>query len=329
MSQLKLSVLDQSSTRSYGGAVEAFKESIEVAQLCESLGYERFWLSEHHAFPVVAGSAPEILLAAIGAATNSIRIGSGGVMLPHYSTYKVAEQFSVLANLYPDRIDLGVGRAPGADMSTAQALSRDGRVHFHEFPEQVESLSNYLWDPSAKPLVSPKPPSNLPLWMLGSSTDSAVLAAQRGLPYNLGVFINPDASPECISLYKQNFRPSLLCPEPKVILTVGVYCAEQESVAEALARTHDVNFFRFITGQEQGRFLTPQEALDFPDSPQFVMFRQRLGKAAAVGSPTQVKQRLEQMASQFDADEIMAVSNIYYFEDRKESFRLLMEVFDS
>lgn len=328
MAALKLSVLDQSSARSFDAANEAFRETIEAAQFCESLGYERFWISEHHAFPIVAGSAPEILLAALGAATKTIRLGSGGVMLPHYSAYKVAEQFSVLANLYPGRIDLGIGRAPGADMSTAKALARDGRVHFHEFPEQVASLSHYLWNPAAKPLVSPKPPSDLPLWMLGSSSDSAVLAAQRGLPYNLGKFINPDASPSIVKLYRENFRPSELCPEPKVILTISVFCAEQAAVAEAQARTFDLNFFRFITGQEQTRFLTPQEAFDIPDTPQFLGFRQRQSQACALGTPAQVKKRVMQLAEAFAADEIMAVSNIYYFEERKASFALLKDIFN-
>ena len=184
---LTLSVLDQSLARDPMKAPEALQETLAMARWCESLGYKRFWVSEHHAFPSVAGSAPEVLLAALGAATTDIRLGSGGIMLPHYSPYKVAEVFSLLANLYPGRIDLGIGRAPGADMSTAVALSTSGQPNFHRFPTQVAELSNYLWSEHTSPVVSPKPPPDLPLWMLGSSQDSAILAAQRGLPYNLSL----------------------------------------------------------------------------------------------------------------------------------------------
>jgi len=147
---LKLSVLDQSLARSAEEAPVALQETLEMARWCEQLGYERFWVSEHHAFPSVAGSAPEVLIAALGAATRTIRLGSGGIMLPHYSPYKVAEVFSLLANLYPGRIDLGVGRAPGADLSTAVALAADGRPKFERFPDLVADLSRYLWDPKAE-----------------------------------------------------------------------------------------------------------------------------------------------------------------------------------
>jgi luciferase family oxidoreductase group 1 len=326
MASFTLSVLDQSKTRNFESAGEAFKETIEIAAYCESLGYKRFWVSEHHAFPMIAGSAPEVLLAAIGAATKSIRLGSGGIMLPHYSPYKIAEQFSVLANLYPGRIDLGVGRAPGADMSTAQALSRDGQVRFHEFPDQVAELSHYLWDEKARPLVSPKPPANLALWMLGSSADSALLAARHGLPYNLGAFINPDARPDFIRLYRDNFQPSKLFPEPKVILTVSIFCADQEAIALAQQHTFDVNFFRFITGQDQQKFLTPAEAMEYPDSPSFQSFKARQNQARATGTPGTVKQGVLNLAERFDADEVMVISSAYYFEERKESFRLVMDV---
>jgi luciferase family oxidoreductase group 1 len=298
-----------------------------MAQLCEELGYERFWISEHHAFNALAGSAPEILLAALGAATSKIRLGSGGIMLPHYSAYKVAEQFSMLANLYPNRIDLGIGRAPGADMSTAVALARTGRPSFHDFPKQVEDLSNYLWSDEAKPLVSPKPPRDLPLWMLGSSADSAVLAAQRGLPYNLGAFINPTAQPSIIRTYKENFRPSRLQAKPHAILAMSIFCAETEEQARAQQRTFDVNFYRFITGQSQGGFLAPAQALAVAVDPQMQLFMDQRDVLRAIGNPEQVKAKVEQVAELFNADEIMAVSNMYYFADRQNSFRLLKEAF--
>ncbi|MFK8018657.1 MAG: LLM class flavin-dependent oxidoreductase [Pseudomonadales bacterium] len=325
-SKLKLSVLDQSLARTADEAPMALQETLQMAQWCEQLGYERFWVSEHHAFPSVAGSAPEVLIAALGAATNTIRLGSGGIMLPHYSAYKVAEVFSLLANLYPQRIDLGVGRAPGADMSTAIALATDGRPKFERFPELVAQLSDYLWAETTSPVVSPKPPPGLPLWMLGSSPDSAVLAAQRGLPYNLGLFINPQADTRLIGHYKHHFVPSELWPKPYAILTLSVFCADSQEQARALQLTYDLNLFRFFTGQSTERSLTPQEAQLVPLGPQEQAFIQSRASSRAVGTPEQVREQLLKFAEVHQADEIMAVTNMFYFEDRKKSFQLLMDV---
>jgi len=322
---ITLSVLDQSLARSADEAPTALRETIEMAQWCEQLGYKRFWVSEHHAFPAVAGSAPEVLLAALGAATSSIRIGSGGIMLPHYSAYKIAEVFSLLANLYPGRVDLGVGRAPGADMSTAVALATDGRPKFDKFPELVASLSNYLWADKTQPLVSPKPPPNMPLWMLGSSADSAILAAQRGLPYNLGLFINPQADARLIGLYKERFQASENLASPYAILTISVFCADKEEQARALQLTYDLNLFRFFTGQSDGVSLTPQQALVYPIGPQERAFIAGRTNSRAVGTPEQVREQVAGLAKLHAADEIMAVTNMYYFDDRKRSFELLME----
>lgn len=325
----KISVLDQSLARSADQAPTALQETLKMAQWCEQLGYERFWVSEHHAFPTVAGSAPEVLLAALGAATKTIRLGSGGIMLPHYSPYKVAEVFSLLANLYPGRIDLGIGRAPGADMSTAAALAPDGKPNFHRFPEQVAQLSEYLWSDNTTPPVSPKPPTDaLPIWMLGSSPDSAVLAAQRGLPYNLGLFINPQADPRLIGLYKERFEPGPTQEKPYAILTLSVYCADSEEQAKILQLTHDLNLFRFFTGQSNGQSLTPEEAAQMPLGAQEKTFIASRENSRAVGTPEQVQQQVSYLAALHDADEVMAVTNMYYFEDRKRSFELLWEAFE-
>lgn len=298
-----------------------------MAGWCEQLGYERFWVSEHHAFPAVAGSAPEVLLAAIGAATSTIRIGSGGIMLPHYSAYKVAEVFSLLANLYPGRVDLGVGRAPGADMATAVALAPDGRPRFEHFPELVAKLSDYLWGDKPSPVVSPRAPEPVPLWMLGSSPDSAVLAAQRGLPYTLGLFINPQADPRLISLYKSRFQPSAMQAQPYAILALSVFCADSQEQARALQLTYDLNLFRFFSGQYDGLSLTPQQALAYPVGPREQAFIASRQGSRAAGTPQQVRKQIEELAARHAADEIMAVTNMYYFEDRKRSFELLMQAF--
>ena len=325
---LPLSVLDQSLARAPDQAGVALQETLQMAQWCEQLGYTRFWVSEHHAFPSVAGSAPEVLLAALGAATRSIRIGSGGIMLPHYSPYKIAEVFSLLANLYPGRVDLGIGRAPGADMATAVALATDGRPKFDAFPALTAKLSEYLWAPTTSPVVSPRPPPDLPLWMLGSSPDSAVLAAQRGLPYNLGLFINPQADARLIGLYKSHFQPSALQPQPYAILTLSVFCADTQEQANALQLTYDLNLFRFFTGQSNGQSLTPQEALSYTLGAQEKAFIASRENSRASGTPQQVREKVEQLAALHNADEIMAVTNIYYLEDRKRSFELLRQAFD-
>ncbi|RBP51764.1 LLM class flavin-dependent oxidoreductase [Arenicella xantha] len=322
-----LSVLDQSFTRSPDQAPQALQETIAMAQWCEQLGYERFWVSEHHAFATLAGSAPEVLIAALGAATKRIRLGSGGIMLPHYSAYKIAEVFSLLANLYPDRIDLGVGRAPGADMSTAVALATDGRPKFERFPALLEELTNYLREPVSKPLVSPKPPENLPIWLLGSSADSAQLAAQQGLPYNLALFINPQAQSELIRLYKQYFTSTRKGQRPYGTITISAFCCDTEAEAKRQQHTFDVNFFRFVSGERNasngGALLTPEQAADYPMTPQFAGFIAQRNQNRAVGSPSQVADAIQAIAKRYAADEVMIVSNIYGFEERKRCFELI------
>ncbi|CAH0991280.1 Flavin-dependent trigonelline monooxygenase, oxygenase component [Sinobacterium norvegicum] len=331
---IKLSVLDQSLAQSPDSAAQALQETLAMAQWCEQLGYHRFWVSEHHAFPSVAGSAPEVLIAALGAATEHIRLGSGGIMLPHYSPYKMAEVFSLLANLYPGRIDLGVGRAPGADMSTAMALAANRRPNFEQFPRQVAELCDYLWRPVSEPIVSPKPTADQPVWMLGSSIDSALLAAERGLPYNLAAFINPQAAPDIVAYYRQRFQANTQpdyrteqLQAPYAILTISVFCADTEARARLLQLTHDINLFRFFTGQSTGAFLTPEQAEHYEISQQLAAFIASRDDSRAVGTPQQVRQRVATLAKRFDVDEIMAVTNMYYLDDRKRSFELLKQAF--
>lgn len=324
----KLSVLDQSFTRSVDSAPEALQETISMAQFSENLGYERFWVSEHHGFSALAGSAPEILIAALGAATQRIRLGSGGIMLPHYSSYKIAEVFSLLSNLYDERIDLGIGRAPGAEMSTAKALANDGRPDFHKFPRQVEELWHYLKSDNTEPTVSPKPPKSLPLWMLGSSPDSAKLAAIHGLPYNLALFINPAAAPAITEYYQHNFQPSSQLDKPYTAVTISTFCAKDDDYAQLLARSYDVNFFRYITGQARNNYLSPSDVERYPSNPALDAFIASRQPLRAVGRPKAVKEKIETIQSDFNADEVMLVSNIFHFEERKRSFELVMNEFN-
>ncbi len=331
---LKLSVLDQSFTKSPEQAPAALQETIQMAQLAEDLGYHRFWVSEHHAFATLSGSAPEVLIAALGAATKTIRLGSGGIMLPHYSAYKIAEVFSLLANLYPDRIDLGVGRAPGADMATAVALATDGQPKFERFPQLLEELRQFIQDPRAKPLVSPTPPRDLPIWLLGSSPDSAQLAAQRGLPYNLALFINPQAPEQLIRLYKQYFNTAAEggIKKPQASITMSVFCAGTEGLARQQQLAFDINFFRFVTGQRSadgGGLLSLDECCHYPMTPQLEAFIAQRNENRAVGTPEQVNRKIRATAKAYAADEVMVVTNMMEFGDRQESYRGLMSAFQS
>ncbi len=324
---LPISVLDQSFVREGEGFGAALHETIATASLAEQLGCRRFWVSEHHDTTVLAGSSPEVLLSAIGAATSTIRIGSGGIMLPHYSAYKVAENFSVLANLYPDRVDLGVGRAPGADMNTAIALATDGRPKFERFPQLVEELGHYLWAENTKPRVSPTPPRNLPIWMLGSSPDSAWLAVDQGLPYCVALFINPQASPAMIGGYREHYKPSALWPDAHAMLCVTTLCADTEERAKLLEKAANVNFIQFVTRGPHITYLQPEQVRDYEFNEQEKAFIARYEGTRAVGTPEQVKAELERIVELHGADEVMIVGNAYHREDRHRSLELVSEVF--
>ena len=325
MKTLKLSVLDQSLAQSSDTAPKALAETLAMAKWCEDLGYERFWVSEHHAFPMAAGSSPEVLLSAIGAATTSIRIGAGGIMLPHYSPYKVAENFSLLANLYENRVDLGVGRAPGADDKTALALAHGRNPQFSQFPAMIDELNDYLNNPDATPKVCPKPPPHLPLWILGSTPASAALAAQRGLPYNLAAFINPTVTADITRYYRDHFTPSTPNQSPYAILTIGVFCAESEADAIRHQQNHDINLFQFFNDHGRSERMSPDETALYPHTPKLAAFIEARAKNSAAGTPEQVAKKIKQLADTFQVDEIMAVTSMYHFDDRKRSFSLLKE----
>ena len=324
---MKLSILDQSPVRVGDTPQQALQETLTLAKHVEALGYHRFWVSEHHNTTTLAGSAPEVLLAAVGAATNHMRIGSGGVMLPHYSAFKVAETFALLANLYPGRIDLGVGRAPGADIQTAQVLATDGRPKFERFPMLVEELRNRLTNPDLRPRITPAPANPPPIWILGSSHESALLAAQYGLPYNFALFINSHMIPELFDLYRTEFQPSAQLAEPRTILTINAICAETEAEAHRLAMSRRLLWLRFARGIEGVKVPTVEEAEQYPYSAEEMAFLDNKFQQSAIGDPMQVKQKLEQLAADFGTDEIMTVTITYDFGARLRSYELLAEAF--
>jgi len=330
---MKLSVLDQSPIRSGSTAYSALQETLALARRCDELGYHRYWLAEHHASDALAGCAPEVLLGRLGAETGRIRIGSGGVMLPHYSPYKVAENFKLLATLYPGRIDLGVGRAPGTDPFTAAALRYGSTVGPQHFPQMVADLQALINDSEpptrgmegarAFPLVD-QPPE---LWMLGSSEDSAGFAAEAGLPYSFAYFINPSIRPDIFELYRQRFKPGPGLDQPHTSLCVFTICAETEEEAWRLSRSRDLWFVRLLQGAP-GPVPTVEEATDYPyaDSERRVIEASRHKRA--VGTPTQVREKLTALDEEFGADELMILTITHDPAARARSYELLAAEFD-
>lgn len=323
---MKLSVLCQSPVRQGGTSEQALAETLALAQWADELGYSRFWVSEHHSTAAYAGSAPEVLLAAIGARTHNIRLGTGGIMLPHYSEFKVAEVASVLATLFPNRVDIGFGRAIGAGLDTAHELAGGGSNRFHLFPQMVEGVVAKLANKRYRPKLFPRPEVNPDVWMLGTSQDSAALAGSLGLPYNFALFINPDMHSDVVRHYEQSFVPSAQCAKPHSCLTVNVYCADTEAEAAQLAKARHLSMLRVATGAGFSGIGPVEEAENYPYAPQELAYMKQRARLDAVGTPEQVKAQLEGLQTMFGVDEIMTVTITYDFEARKRSYALLAEV---
>ncbi|MGY8786075.1 MAG: LLM class flavin-dependent oxidoreductase [Pseudomonadales bacterium] len=329
--KVRLSALDQSPVKTGSDASAALQETIELAQLCDALGYHRYWVAEHHASDALAGCSPEVLLGRLGAETANIRLGSGGVMLPYYSPYKVAENFKILQALYPDRLDLGVGRAPGTDPFTAAAIRYGSRVGAEHFPNMVVDLQALLNDSDPRtpgmekarafPIVETPPQ----MWMLGSSEDSAVLAALTGLPYNFAYFINPNIRPDIFELYRERFTPGPNLDAPWTCLTLFSITADTTDEAMRLSRSRDLWYCRLLQGNP-GPFPSVQEALAYPYSPGELRTLEENREKRAVGTPKQVKEKLLNLADQFQADEIMLVTITHDVEARRRSYQLLADI---
>ena len=330
---LRLSVLDQSPIRKGGTAAQAVRETLELAALCDRLGYHRYWLAEHHSSEALAGSTPEVLITRIAGLTDHMRIGSGGVMLPHYSAFKVAENFRMLETLFPRRIDLGVGRAPGSDQRTMRILA-DGRSNWNDpasYPYQVRDLVAWLHDAlpddhagrgvTAQPTGSTAPD----VWLLGSSDESAALAAHFGLPFCFAHFINPDGGDAATRAYRARFRPSALHAEPMAMMAITVLCADTDEEASRLATSREIWAMRLLTRGEAGPVPPVEEALAEAGTPEAERWMPRLRRRSIVGSPPTVRQGLERHAASYQVDEIMAVTICYDFEKRKRSYELLAE----
>ncbi len=328
MSELRLSVLDQSVAVEGRGEDAAIRDTLELAEHCEQLGYARFWLSEHHALPTIVGSAPEILMAAIAARTRRIRIGSAGVMLPHYSALKVAEQFRVLEALAPGRIDLGVGRAPGGDMRTARALNPNANHAADNFPEQVRDLQAWTALPAHQGIAArPLGPHAPEVWILGSSDYGAQLAAHFGLPYAYAYFfVDGEGAVEALALYRRLYRPSERHPTPQPTVCVWALVAEtdEEATFQALGRERwRVDRARGVLGPLQPPEAIAARGFGPADQPTIAQMRAR----AFVGSVATVGAKLRALAAELQLDEIVVNTWAYDPAVRRRSYALLAREF--
>ena len=330
---LTLSVLDQSPVRQGVTARDALLETIELARHCEALGYRRYWLAEHHATPALAGSAPEIMIARIAAETRHIRVGSGGVMLSHYSSLKVAEQFRMLETLYPGRIDLGIGRAPGSDQLTAAALAHGpGALGIEHFPNQIADLIGYFEHtiPAEHPFsrihLMPDGETLPEIWILGSSDQSPIFAAYFGRAFSFAHFITDESGPEIMAAYKAQFRPSATLSQPQASIGVFVICAESEERAQYLATSRDLSRLRQRTGI-LAPFPPPEEALAYPYTEAERRLVDHHRRRQIVGTPDMVKPRLEALAASYGVDEVVVLTITHDYAARKRSYALLAEAF--
>ena len=334
-SPLQLSVLDQSPVREGGTATDALHETIALAVATEALGYRRFWVAEHHNLGNFAGTSPEILIGQIAARTRTIRVGSGGVMLTHYSALKVAENFRLLQSLYPGRIDLGIGRAPGSDSLTAAALAYPGTARdVRHFPQQVADVMAYLSDsldrshPFSGVHAGPGQPAGTPdIWLLGSYVESAHMAAKMGLPFSYAHFFGNGAEngPLIVESYRRHFQPSACLAEPLVNVGVHVLCAETEEEALRLATSRNLMKLRSALGVRSG-VPSVEEAVAYPYRSEELAYLEQVKRSYVDGNPQQVKAKLEDLADLYQTTDLTIVTICHGFAERVRSYELLAEV---
>jgi len=329
---VRLSVLDQSPIILGHSPAEAVRRTVELAIEVERYGYHRIWLAEHHNMRGLADPCPEILLTRVASATHRIRVGTGGVLLPYYSGLKVAETFRMLEALFPHRIDLGIGRAPGSDSVTARALFGGSFYDFDQFPEHVQETVAFLDNamppdhPYGRVVAMPSGESSPEVWLLGSSDYSARLAAALGLRFSFAHFISGQGGDAVTRMYRRDFQPSARESAPASILTVFAICAETNVEAELLAASIDLRRLQMARGQD-GPIVPAADAIAMPysDSDRAVIRRERA--RAIVGTPTSVRDRILELQAAFEADEVMVLTITGSYESRLASYALLAEAF--
>lgn len=330
---IKLGVLDQSHIGEGQTASETLARTTRLAQETEKLGYSRFWISEHHAGRMLSFSTPEILIAHLAAATSRIRVGSGGVMLPHYSAYKVAENFKLLEALHPGRIDVGLGRAPGGMPIATRALQENKYVDIAKYPQQIMDLVGYLHNklPEGHPFAglhaAPAIPKAPEVWLLGSSYESARIAAQLGTSYAFAQFFGSPGGETAMKHYLDNFTPSITNERPHSMVAVLAICAETEEEANELALSTDLFFLLLRGGVDQHAFPSIATARDYPYTENDYMNINHMRQNRVIGTPEQVKAGILLLAEQYSADEVLIMSSIHELEPRIKSYQLIAEAF--
>ena len=326
---MKLSILDQAPVLSGKSAQEALKESMKLAQLGEKLGYTRYWIAEHHDFPGLASSAPEVMLGYIGANTEKIKIGAGAILLPHYKPYKVAETFNMLATLFPDRIDLGIGRAPGGSAEASIALSGNFLENVRNMPNSIKDLLHFLYNnyPTdqmfSKITAHPFPDTPPVPWILGTSEKSAIQAASYGTAYAFGHFMSDKDGIEIVNTYRNAFRQSSGLQKPQAIITVSVICAETSELAEELALSWFLSKIQTDKGEKNNGIPTLEEARNYSFTSDEEERIQEMRKKMMIGNPKEVKQQLAELQSAYSVDEIMIVTITNSYERRIKSYELI------
>ena len=325
ISILELAVISQDSN-----AQETFKKTKELAQLADRLGYKRFWLAEHHNMAHVASTATVVLIGYIASQTSSIRVGSGGIMLPNHAPLIVAEQFGTLEILYPNRIDLGLGRAPGTDGLTAQAIRKDFYEQSQRFPQNVEALEDFFSTDNAAANVRafPAEGTNVPIWILGSSMDSAALASAKGLRYAFAGHFAPKQMYQAFEYYRENFEPSNYLNKPKTMACVNAIVADTDQEAEKIATSLTQMFLNLIRNDRKA-LQPPLDSLDGIMTEQEHFQVNQMTACSFVGSKTKVEALLKQFIDYTQVDELMVTSPIFNHKDKLKSIQLLKEILDA
>lgn len=331
LNEIPFSVLDLSPITAGSTPADSFRHTLELAQLAEKLGYNRFWLAEHHNMPFIASSATSVVMSHVAAGTSKIRIGSGGIMLPNHAPLVIAEQFGTLESLYPGRIDLGLGRAPGTDQGTARALRRDLGSTGEDFPQQLAELRGYF-DPSlaqGNPIKAiPGEGLNIPIWLLGSSGFSAQLAGELGLPFAFAAHFSPLNTLGALQIYRKAFKPSNVLDKPYAIVALNIITAETDKEAKRLFTTIQQQFLNLMSGSLIPLQPPVDDISEVAGSYQLKALEQQLG-SSIVGSRETVKEKLLTFLEESQADEIMTIAQVYDHKARLRSYELLAEITNS
>lgn len=322
---MKLSILDQSPISEGKTAKEALTASIELAKLADELGYTRYWAAEHHDLPGLASPAPDIMLGMIGQQTDRIRIGAGAVLLPHYKPFNIAERYNLLASLFSNRMDLGIGRAPGGSAEVTMALSDNFLESVRKMPGSLDELLSFLNHDFPKDhmyaKISPSPvPSAAPVpWLLGTSEKSAILAAKKGISYAFGHFMTDKDGGSIVKKYKEAF----VGDTPETLIAVSVTCAETTEEAEEIALSNQLWKIKQAKGDEENGIPSIKEAKDYTFSKEDQEIIQNMRKKAIIGNPTEVKHQLQELQAIYQTDEMMIVTITHSYEARAKSYRLI------